>query len=300
MNRGHSDVGNDLKSKMTNQQLKTFTRWWNSYLLERGEPVTDLCEQINSGVLAFRLLEALEGFPAAPVQRGKCKIMGKMIVAKPKMKLQRVENLSMFLDIVTKDKGIKLVNIGPSDLEEGNLTIILGLTFELIKFYELGGVQHLPEASEKQVKKSTRKSVADGKPAPDAGEEAPKEAEAEKTGVAGLLDWVKETTDGVEGVEVGNGSSAWTNAFRDGKAFAALMDKTCPGIIDYEMAMGMVCQRLLELYPQHFLCCTRTLSPLRTHVAVPASPSSPSYPRLHFRRGRSAVYRRASMRQRSR
>ena len=253
MKRYGSDVGGDLKSKMTAQQLKTFTRWWNSHLMERGEPVTDLCEQINSGVLAFRLLEALEGFPAAPVQRGKCKIMGRTIVAKPKMKLQRMENLSMFLDVITKDKGIKLVNIGPSDVEEGNITIILGLTFELIKFYELGGIQDLIEASEKSKKKSVRKSAADDK-------SAPKAEDAEKTGVAGLLDWVKQTTEGVEGTEVSNGPSAWTNSFRDGKMFAALMDKTCPGIIDYEMTMGMVCGRQSRNAATSLSCICRPMT----------------------------------------
>ena len=30
----------------------------------------------RSGVLPFRLLEALEGIPAAPVQRNRCKTMG--------------------------------------------------------------------------------------------------------------------------------------------------------------------------------------------------------------------------------
>jgi hypothetical protein len=39
------------------QDLKTYTRWWNSYLEPLGDRVEDLCEQIQSGVLPFRLLE---------------------------------------------------------------------------------------------------------------------------------------------------------------------------------------------------------------------------------------------------
>ena len=42
-------------------QLKTFTRWWNSWLAPRGTDVTELCEQIKSGVLGIQLMEALSG-----------------------------------------------------------------------------------------------------------------------------------------------------------------------------------------------------------------------------------------------
>ena len=70
--------------------------------------MTDLCKQIQDGTLGFRLLEALEGFPASPVFRGKMKIMGKIVTAKPGMRLQRTENLQAFLDVVIHDKGIQV------------------------------------------------------------------------------------------------------------------------------------------------------------------------------------------------
>ena len=71
--RNASDGVHSGQDKLQSQQIGTFTRWWNSYLEPRGYPVTDLCAQIQDGVIAFRLLEALEGFPAAPVHRGKIK-----------------------------------------------------------------------------------------------------------------------------------------------------------------------------------------------------------------------------------
>ena len=37
--------GENLRQKQDEQQLKTFTRWWNSWLKVRGIPVTDLCER---------------------------------------------------------------------------------------------------------------------------------------------------------------------------------------------------------------------------------------------------------------
>ena len=121
--------------------LQTFTRWWRSHLAPRGFVVTDLCSQMADGILPIRLLEALERLDVAPVERGKIKTMGAVINAEPKLKIHRMENLSIFLDIVTRQKGVSLVNISTADLYEGKIDLVLGLTFELIKFYELGGAQ---------------------------------------------------------------------------------------------------------------------------------------------------------------
>lgn len=93
---------------MTLSQLETFTRWWNGYLEDRGHPVTDLIEQIKDGVLPFRLIEALEGFPAALAEKGKLSVMGKSVIAKPRLKVHKMENLTQFLSLVEHDKGIKV------------------------------------------------------------------------------------------------------------------------------------------------------------------------------------------------
>ena len=93
-------------------QLKTFTRWANSYLEPRGEPVTDLVAQVNSGVLFFRLLEALEVLPVAPVARGKFSAFGYKVISAPTLKLQRLENLNSFLLVLAGQKSLSLVNIG--------------------------------------------------------------------------------------------------------------------------------------------------------------------------------------------
>ena len=121
-------------------QLKTFGRWWNSMLQPRGFPVTDLCQQIRDGVLPFRLLEALELLPAAPVIDGKITTFGQRIEAKPKLRVQRLENLAAFVKVLSGSKGVKLVNIGAEDLEEGTMALVLGLTWALIKRYELADI----------------------------------------------------------------------------------------------------------------------------------------------------------------
>ena len=58
--------------------------------------------------LGFRLLEALEGLPAAPVQRGKAKIMGVSVVAKPAVLMQKMDNLNNLLEVLMTTKGVKV------------------------------------------------------------------------------------------------------------------------------------------------------------------------------------------------
>ena len=49
------------QASQADQQLKTFSRWWDNRLSPRGHgPITDLLTQIQSGVLLMRLLEALD------------------------------------------------------------------------------------------------------------------------------------------------------------------------------------------------------------------------------------------------
>ena len=57
-------AGLDLRQEQDTQQLKTFTRWWNSWLQKRGITVTDLCEEIKDGVISMNLIELLSASDA--------------------------------------------------------------------------------------------------------------------------------------------------------------------------------------------------------------------------------------------
>ena len=106
----------------------------------------------------------------------------------------------------------QLLNAGPVDFEEGNEKIILAVTWALIQFYEL---------SEKS------------------GDSVDSEANENAGGVKGLLEWATAEAE-KEGVSIGSGSSAWTSSFKDGKAFAAIINAVRPGIIDFESTKSMV------------------------------------------------------------
>ena len=50
------------------QQLRTFTRWWNSHLIAKSLEVTDLFEDVKQGVLPIRLLEVLSASTCGKVR----------------------------------------------------------------------------------------------------------------------------------------------------------------------------------------------------------------------------------------
>ena len=120
----------DLRGDLDAQQLNTFTRWWNSHLALCDPPlkVEDLLTDIQPGVLSIRLLEVLS--------QSSCGKFAK----KPIGKFQKLENHNIFLGQL-KARNIRLVNIGAEDLMEGDLKLVLGLTWTLILRYEIHEVR---------------------------------------------------------------------------------------------------------------------------------------------------------------
>jgi filamin len=105
-------------------QKKTFTRWSNSFLRYRAMKINDLATDLDEGVLLVNLLEILSD-----------KSLGK-INKTPKMKPQKLENISAALKFITA-QGIKLVGIGPEDIHDHNLKLILGLIWTLILRFQI-------------------------------------------------------------------------------------------------------------------------------------------------------------------
>lgn len=113
-----------MRAKQQQLQKKTFTRWVNTHLDDRKREVKDLSEDMEDGVNLINLMEVISG-----------KKIGKY-KKKPKMHIQKLENLNKALQFI-KSEGITLVNIGSTDLNTGNLTIILGLIWTLILRYQI-------------------------------------------------------------------------------------------------------------------------------------------------------------------
>ena len=80
-------------------QKKTFTRWCNEQLRDRGIALNDITDEFTDGLKLIALLEALSGKPFRKYNK------------KARIQAQRVENVQLALEFLRRE-GVKLVNIG--------------------------------------------------------------------------------------------------------------------------------------------------------------------------------------------
>ena len=164
-------------------QKRIFTRWANAYLKTRKMHIDDLCTDLADGLVLINLMEILthEPFP-------------KKYKKNPKMRIHQMENLKSCFEWF-EEIGMKLTNMGASDVCDGNEKIILGLMWTIISRLQIGEIQ------------------LDG-----------------VSGKEGLLMWCKRATSGYDNVNLKNFHRAW----KDGLAFCAIIHKHRPDVIDYE------------------------------------------------------------------
>jgi filamin len=105
-------------------QQKTFTRWCNTYLVERMLKVDNLQTDFADGVLLINLLEIISSKQFPKYNKN------------PKIQMQKLENLTFALDFLASE-GIKLVSIDSNAIASGNLKLILGLIWTIILRYQI-------------------------------------------------------------------------------------------------------------------------------------------------------------------
>ena len=146
MSRG----GRDEDAEWKRIQKETFTRWCNEHLKKQDAVtiIANLATDLSDGVRLIVLLELLSE-----------KKLGRYS-KKPRVHAQRMENVELALNFITKKEGLRLVNIGEwvcsiarvltltacahlplaagaGDIEGGNLKLILGLIWTLILHYQI-------------------------------------------------------------------------------------------------------------------------------------------------------------------
>lgn len=164
-------------------QKNTFTRWANTYLSRKRMQIDELYEDLGDGIRLIALLQII-------CREKVCKKFNK----KPRMRIQKMENLNMAFSFMQK-KNVNLTNLGSSDILDGNQKLILGLMWTLIKSFQV--------------------------------------AEIDVEGVSGkdgLLLWVNRSLADYKNVEVKNFSGSWA----DGMAFCALIHRFYPSLIDFD------------------------------------------------------------------
>jgi hypothetical protein len=112
----------DVDNAWVRVQAKTFTRWADKVLSTRMKKCQSILLDLKTGILLAELIEILAKKP-----------VGKM--SEKKMRVARCENIAKCLTFLQNDH-VKLVNIGPDDIEDGNTKITLGLVWTLILRYQ--------------------------------------------------------------------------------------------------------------------------------------------------------------------
>ncbi|XP_062236415.1 dystrophin isoform X4 [Platichthys flesus] len=184
------DFGEIIKCRSDERedvQKKTFTKWVNSQLAKTGKPpVADLFSDLCDGRRLLELLEGLSGHQLVRLERGFTRV-------------HSLNNVNRALQILQKNN-VELVNIGATDIVDGNHKLILGLIWSIILHWQV---------------KDVMKDVMAGL----------QQTNSEKI----LLSWVRQNTRQYPQVNVVNFSSSWN----DGLAFNALIHSHRPELFDW-------------------------------------------------------------------
>lgn len=193
--KGIQQTIQNLQNEQERVQKKTFTNWMNTYLCQRHPPikVDNLFEDVKDGTVLLSLLEVLSG-EKLPMEKG--------------TKLRRphhLANISTALNFLERRK-IKLVNINASSIADGKSSIVLGLVWTIILYFQIEETFSSVPASEGEPKKK----------AP-----LPKQ---------NMLDWAESVLSKKYGLHIKDFGKSWT----DGVAFNAMIHNIRPDLVDMD------------------------------------------------------------------
>ncbi|KAA1469945.1 hypothetical protein DENSPDRAFT_920749 [Dentipellis sp. KUC8613] len=107
-------------------QERTFCKWLNTKLEANGyPPMTSLVDDLSDGVRLIQLM-------VSDTSLGRYN-------KTPRMRVQKAENVNKALEFITS-RGVKLTNIGPEDIIDGNLKLILGMIWTLILRFTIADI----------------------------------------------------------------------------------------------------------------------------------------------------------------
>ncbi|KAK0464342.1 actinin-like protein [Desarmillaria tabescens] len=172
-----------LEARSRDVQERTFCKWLNTKLELNGyPPMSSLVKDLSDGVRLIQLME----------------IMGDVSLGRynkaPRMRIQKAENVNKALEFITS-RGVKLTNIGPEDIIDGNLKLILGMIWTLILRFTIADI-----------------------------------SEEGLSAKEGLLLWCQRKTEPYKEVNVQDFSLSWS----DGLALCALIHCHRPDLLDYD------------------------------------------------------------------
>nr|XP_021512701.1 nesprin-1-like isoform X2 [Meriones unguiculatus] len=215
-----------IKDEQEIVQKRTFTKWINSHLAKRKPPmvVDDLFEDMKDGVKLLALLEVLSG------QKLPCE-QGRRV-----KRIHAVANIGTALKFLEGRKSmyrgspIKLVNINATDIADGRPSIVLGLMWTIILYFQIEELtSNLPQLQSLSSSASSVDSMVSAEAA------SPPSKRKVTTKVPGnakktLLKWVQHTAGKQMGIEVKDFGRSW----RTGLAFHSVIHAIRPELVDLE------------------------------------------------------------------
>ncbi|KRZ11899.1 Microtubule-actin cross-linking factor 1 [Trichinella zimbabwensis] len=221
-----------MQTERASIQKKAFTAWLNRLLERKSKKINDLFVDLKDGILLLNVLELLTGKQLKPDQG--------------LLRIHHVQNVSKVLDFLTDEK-VKLVNMRPEHIVDGNEKLILGLVWVIILHFQVSEPWHEVERR------------------------------GGLTAKEGLLNWVQDVTSGYSGVNVQNFTTSW----RDGLAFNAILHRFRPDLVKWSEVLHRMKPRerlenAFELFEKEFQV-SRLLDPEDLDVSHPEEKSLTVY-----------------------
>ncbi|XP_070359220.1 dystrophin isoform X3 [Equus asinus] len=190
---GFTDVIKSRADEREDVQKKTFTKWINAQFSKFGKQhIENLFSDLQDGRRLLDLLEGLTG-QQLPKEKGSTRV-------------HALNNVNKALRVLQKNN-VDLVNIGSTDIVDGNHKLTLGLIWNIILHWQV---------------KNVMKNIMAGL----------QQTNSEKI----LLSWVRQSTRNYPQVNVINFTTSWS----DGLALNALIHSHRPDLFDWN---SVVCQQ---------------------------------------------------------
>ncbi|XP_061480028.1 utrophin isoform X2 [Rhineura floridana] len=225
---GCNEFSNIIKSRSDEHndvQKKTFTKWINARFSKCGKsPIKDMFTDLRDG---RRLLDLLEGLTGSQLlkERGSTRV-------------HALNNVNKVLQVLHQNN-VELVNIGGTDIVDGNHKLTLGLLWSIILHWQV-----------KDVMKDVMSDL--------------QQTNSEKI----LLSWVRQSTRPYSEVNVLNFTTSWS----DGLAFNAVIHRHKPELFGWDKVIKMApVDRLEHAFniAKHRLRIEKLLDPEDVAVQLP-------------------------------
>ncbi|KFP28263.1 Calmin, partial [Colius striatus] len=251
-----------------NVQKRTFTRWMNLHLGKCKPPlkVKDLFIDIRDGKILMALLEVLSGQKLMHEYKSSTH------------RIFRLNNIAKALKFL-EDSNVKLVSIDAAEIADGNSSLVLGLIWNIILFFQI------KELTGNLNRNSSSSSLSSGPSGPESDTSYPSTPSVERNmsitvrdqrkAIRALLVWVQRKTRKY-GVAVQDFASSW----RSGLAFLAIIKAIDSTLVDMKHALEKSSRENLEdafSIAQNKLSVPRLLEPEDLMVESPDEQSIVTY-----------------------